>query len=289
MKPEEIPFWEFSKAVMYKESFDGSIEFYTLNDKFVRDLWGSIEKENEKLYYFLIDHRDFACVKRILNELSEADSIITEALDDYTGDTEMKDLIRSFRNAVNTAVEIIIHTVGHDMEIIFPQRYIDDYRHNERITYEFHKECNIIAMKAYNHENNKASHKADNDNIRDDAQGGVDEYESKTNKNISPIVKIYKCCVNAEHYTFKNIEFDLFSECIKQADFKKPFNMNGTNKSRLKHIIYLLSDIMGSQWYGDTVKSIGMTKQTCSKAVSRNVEWVKWINGCLGEKMRKIE
>ncbi|OAV63823.1 hypothetical protein Barb6_03524 [Bacteroidales bacterium Barb6] len=120
-------------------------------------------------------------------------------------------------------------------------------------------------------------------NIQGDAQNAVNGYGKKVEENIIKIIEIHSCCIDAKHYTFENVTFNSFRDCIIRADFKKLFNGNETNKNQLKYIIYRLSDLINQQWYQETAESIGATKQICSKAVAKEANWRKWIDGHIGK------
>lgn len=76
----------------------------------------------------------------------------------------------------------------------------------------------------------------------------------------------------------KSIEYELF-DCekvdfltmIRYADFEK---LNIFNKTKVSYLIYLLSKLMGQDWYKRAAESIGTTKKRCSGAtIYKNDPW----------------
>ncbi|OAV65765.1 hypothetical protein Barb6_02765 [Bacteroidales bacterium Barb6] len=128
------------------------------------------------------------------------------------------------------------------------------------------------------------------DNTQSNTQGVViNRYDKNVDDNIDEITKIYKCCIDADYYTFKTVQSDDFTKYIKKADFKTLLNRDETKKAQLKHVIYLLSRKMGQSWYKDAIDSIGVkVKSNCSGA-NVTQEWKEWIYGCLGIEYKNRE
>ncbi|OAV64526.1 hypothetical protein Barb4_04024 [Bacteroidales bacterium Barb4] len=151
MEIKEKAFDAFTKAVtphalFHRESKKMSFVFNEpLTDTYIDALEKSADEEVEKLYGFLIDHRDFISIKKMLDDLISAHCLIIRSMCDYEEGTEDKRLRRNLMMLVNNTIVGIVFTAGNDMGIIFPQPYIENYKQRG-----FCKEMYIELMENYN-------------------------------------------------------------------------------------------------------------------------------------------
>ena len=57
-----------------------------------------------------------------------------------------------------------------------------------------------------------------------------------------------------------------FCTLVENADFSSVYGKKQKNKAKIKYMISCLSVCMGSVWYGNAAKSIGVKPQGCSGA-----------------------
>ncbi|OAV68831.1 hypothetical protein Barb6XT_00783 [Bacteroidales bacterium Barb6XT] len=304
---------ENGKAIITKGIFQYKV---TLTDEIIDELSLSIEGEDEKLFLHVIQlekDKGILYALDILNGLIYAYADIRDDTKEYAKGTEEKRLREDLLSTIGVAIDLIISTIGVKLKMIFPQEYIDDYARRGFIAVisplglmEFYNKENAsrhildnnievlpttdpgqaqtaeALQKEYNIDAPGLPQR-NNDNTQSNTQGVVNRYGEKVEKDIFEITKIYSYCIDAKYYTFKDVAFDFFRDCIIIADFKALLNENGAIENQLKYIIYRLSDLINQQWYQETAESIGATKQKCSGAISKDTEWRKWIDGHIGK------
>lgn len=98
------------------------------------------------------------------------------------------------------------------------------------------------------------------------------KYDSTT------ITAVYNFCINTDVFA-GSITATKFLEYIDCADLSRIYKERKTIKSKLKYIIYILSNIITNEdncdWYKVTATSVGATKGACSGA---NISDDKWKN-----------
>ena len=86
-----------------------------------------------------------------------------------------------------------------------------------------------------------------------------------------------------DNYVF-DINENIFRILIENADFSEIYNKK---KTQIAYTIYILSKLMGGDWYEESAKSINLTKTRCSGA---NVEdWAKNLSDKIEKEKRKID
>jgi|GEM_PF-4494360 len=83
--------------------------------------------------------------------------------------------------------------------------------------------------------------------------------------------KIHSFCISDSCILKKDVNIETFLSCIRNADFsplyyKKRPDIKVNKKADFKYLIYSLKNLMGDEWYGLSVKSIGHSKSECSGA-----------------------
>ena len=88
-----------------------------------------------------------------------------------------------------------------------------------------------------------------------------------------PIKDEYKPIIAILYQELNGLAFSLtesaFGTAIESANLSGAHNQKGSIKNKLQYMIYILSKVMGSDWYTEASNSIGSTKNKCSGA---NVE-----------------
>ena len=105
--------------------------------------------------------------------------------------------------------------------------------------------------------------------------------------NKYPIPDRYKTIISYVFNSLNGKAFNLtessFGVAIENANLSEIYNQDGAIKNKIAYMIYILSKVMGKEWYGCTSESIGLSKQRCSGAnkeedmnnLMKNVESMK--------------
>ena len=100
----------------------------------------------------------------------------------------------------------------------------------------------------------------------------IQEFEYNSEK----ITAIHSFCNGT---VFNDISSHQFGEYVAQANFRDLYEKEGTIKSKLKYIIYIIShSIDGEGWYKRAATSIGVTPSKCSGVNISNETWKKQAN-----------
>lgn len=96
---------------------------------------------------------------------------------------------------------------------------------------------------------------------------------TSNNKYSYPIPEKYKPIIKEVYNRLNGIAFhateSAFGSAIENADLSGVYGQQNAVKNKIGYMIYILSKVMGSKWYGRASDSIGISKQKCSGA---NVE-----------------
>lgn len=117
------------------------------------------------------------------------------------------------------------------------------------------------------------------------------EHPAKRNaggsKHIYPIPEKYKPIIKEVYDRLNGIAFRVtesaFGSAVEAADFSEMYGQQSAIKNRIAYTIYILSRVMGSEWYGLAADSVNLAKKKCSGA---NVEDDMKLLKCEIEKMR---
>ena len=96
---------------------------------------------------------------------------------------------------------------------------------------------------------------------------------TNNNKYSYPIPEKYKPIIKEVYDRLNGIAFQTtesaFGTAIENADLSGMYRQPTAIKNKIAYMIYILSKVMGKEWYGCASGSIGISKQQCSGA---NVE-----------------
>lgn len=122
-------------------------------------------------------------------------------------------------------------------------------------------------------------------------RGKLSEHPAKRNaggsKHIYPIPEKYKPIIKEVYDRLNGIAFQAtesaFGTAIENADLSEIYGQQSAIKNKIAYMIYILSKVMGSEWYGLAAGSVNLEKKNCSGA---NVEYDMKILRDEIEKMR---
>ena len=126
----------------------------------------------------------------------------------------------------------------------------------------FDELVNDIARKQYEQTNKTEQPKTIND---EESEGKAQQNQFSLNAAI--IERIYNFCISTKVLDRDEISNIDFINAVHSANFKELFDADGTKKSKLAYIIYVLSHhVVGRDWYYTASASIGKTTSRCSGA-----------------------
>lgn len=100
-----------------------------------------------------------------------------------------------------------------------------------------------------------------------------DGNKQQGSKRKFPIDDRYKHIVSHLFASLNDVAFQMteseFGIAVENADFSQAYSQEGCRKNKIAYLTYILSKVMGSDWYVQASSSIGKGKSQCSGA---NVE-----------------